>query len=70
MNLKGIFSNKSESTKLFLFVMIVFISSLIGILSIGIIFEDAGELKFTQENISQLKITQLISSVFIFIIPP
>jgi len=70
MNLKGIFSNKSESTKLFLFVMIVFISSLIGILSIGIIFADAGELKFNQENINQLKITQLISSVFIFIIPP
>ena len=70
MNLKGIYRNKSESTKLFLFVMIVFISALIGILSIGIIFADAGELKFTQENISQLKITQLISSFFIFIIPP
>ena len=70
MNLKGIYRNKSESTKLFLFVMIVFISSLIGISSIGIIFTDAGELNFTQENISQLKIMQLISSVFIFIIPP
>ena len=70
MNLKGIYRNKSESTKLFLFVMIVFISSLIGISSIGIIFADAGELNFTQENISQLKIMQLISSVFIFIIPP
>ena len=70
MNLKGIYRNKSESTKLFLFVMIVFISSLIGVLSIGIIFVDIGELNFTQENISQLKIMQLISSVFIFIIPP
>ena len=70
MNLKGIYRNKSESTKLFLFVMIVFISALIGVLSIGIIFADIGELNFTQENISQLKIMQLISSVFIFIIPP
>jgi len=70
MNLKGIYRNKSESTKLFLFVMIVFISSLIGISSIGIIFADAGELNFSPENISQLKIMQLISSVFIFIIPP
>ena len=70
MNLKGIYSNKSESTKLFFFVMIVFISSLIGVLSIGIIFANEGELKLTQENISQLKITQLISSIFIFIIPP
>ena len=66
MNLKGIFSNKSESTKLFLFVMIVFFSAFIGILSIGIISTDAGD----TENISQLKIIQLISSVFIFIIPP
>ena len=66
MNLKGIYRNKSESTKLFLFVMIVFISALIGILSIGIISADAGD----TENISQLKIIQLISSVFIFIIPP
>ena len=66
MNLKGIYRNKSESTKLFLFVMIVFISALIGILFIGIISADAGD----SENISQLKIIQLISSVFIFIIPP
>ena len=66
MNLKGIYRNKSESTKLFLFVMIVFISALIGILSIGIISADAGD----TENISQLKIIQIISSVFIFIIPP
>ncbi len=66
MNLKGIYRNKSESTKLFLFVIIVFISALIGILSIGIISADAGDI----ENISQLKIIQLISSVFIFIIPP
>ena len=70
MNLKGIYSNKSESIKLFFFVMIVFIFSLVGVLSIGIIFADSGELKLTQENISQLKIKQLISSVFIFIIPP
>ena len=70
MNLKGIYRNKSESTKLFLFVMIVFISALIGVLSIGIIFVDIGELNFSPENISQLKIMQLISSVFIFIIPP
>ena len=70
MNLKGIYRNKSESTKLFLFVMIVFISALIGVLSIGIIFVDIGELNFSPENISQLKIIQLISSVFIFIIPP
>ena len=69
MNLKGIYRNKSESTKLFLFVMIVFISALIGVLSIGIIFVDIGELNFSPENISQLKIIQLISSVFIFIIP-
>ena len=66
MNLKGIYRNKSESTKLFLFVMIVFISALIGILSIGIISADAGD----TENIIQLKINQIISSVFIFIIPP
>lgn len=66
MNLKGIYRNKSESTKLFLFVMIVFISALIGVLSIGIISADAGD----TENISQIKIIQLISSVFIFIIPP
>ncbi len=70
MNLKGIYRNKSESTKLFLFVMIVFFSAFIGILSIGIISTDGGELNFIQENISQLKIMQLISSVFIFIIPP
>ena len=69
MNLKGIYRNKSESTKLFLFVMIVFISSLIGISSIRIIFVDIGEFNFSPENISQLKIIQLISSVFIFIIP-
>ena len=50
MNLKGIYRNKSESTKLFFFVMIVFISSLIGVLSIGIIFANEGELKLTQEN--------------------
>ena len=66
MNLKGIYRNKSESTKLFLFVIIVFISALIGILSIGIISADAGDI----ENIRELKIIQLISSVFIFIIPP
>ena len=70
MNLKGIYRNKSEFTKLFLFVMIVFISALIGVLSIGIISADVGELNFSPENISQLKIMQLISSVFIFIIPP
>ena len=70
MNLKGIYRNKSESTKLFLFVLIVFISALIGVLSIGIISADVGELNFSPENISQLKIIQLISSVFIFIIPP
>ena len=58
MNLKGIYSNKSESTKLFLFMMMVFISALIGVLSIGIISVDAGELNF------------ILSSVFIFIIPP
>ena len=50
--------------------MIVFISALIGVLSIGIIFVDIGELNFIPENISKLKIIQLISSVFIFIIPP
>ena len=70
MNLKGIYRNKSESTKLFLFVLIVFISALIGVLSIGIISADVGELNFSPENISQLKTMQLISSVFIFIIPP
>ena len=70
MNLKGIYRNKSESTKLFLFVLIVFISALIGIASIGIISTDVGELNFSPENISQLKIIQIISSVFLFIIPP
>ena len=70
MNLKGIYRNKSESTKLFLFVMIVFFSAFIGILSIGIISTDGGELNFIQQNITQFKIMQLISSVFIFIIPP
>ena len=61
MNLKGIFSNKSESTKLFLFVMIVFISALIGILSIGIISADAGD----TENIPEMKSLKNIDVAFL-----
>ena len=67
MNLKGVFSDKSESTKLLLFMLIVFISSFIGVVLIGII--SLAELNFLQENIIQLRITQFISSVSIFIIP-
>jgi len=68
MNLKGIFSDKSEPTKLLLFMIIVFISSFIGVVLIGII--SLSELNFLQGNIIQLRITQFVSSVSIFIMPP
>ena len=64
MNLKGIYSNKLASIKLFLFVLIPFIPALTTIFS-----EDVAELNLSSEDISQLKIMQLIFSVVIFIIP-
>ena len=57
MNLKGIYRNKSESTKLFLFVLIAFISSLIG----------GGLIEIASNTIRSLV---FISHVFMFIIPP
>jgi len=61
MNLKGIFQYKSSSSKLFLFVLIVFIFTIIGSLMCAVL---------DVNNLNQLKIAQLIMSVFIFIIPP
>ena len=68
MNLKGILKDKSDSLKLFYFMLIVIISSFIGILiSSTIAPTDTDTL--LNENIFRLKISQLIASLFIFIIP-
>ena len=68
MNLKGILQDKSESLKLWYFVMFVFISSFIGIVFSSIISPIEIDI-FLEENKNNLKISQLITSVFIFIIP-
>ena len=68
MNLKGILQDKSESAKLWYFVMFVFISSFIGIVFSSIIFPIEIDI-LLEENKNNLKISQLIASVFIFIVP-
>ena len=68
MNLKGILQDKSESLKLWYFVLIVFITSFIGILFSIIISPTEVDI-FLPENKNKLKISQFIASVFIFIIP-
>lgn len=69
MNLKGILQDKSSSYKLFTFVCIVFLSSVIGILLSSIISPHESEM-YKPSNVITLKMMQLIVSVFIFIIPP
>ena len=68
MNLKGILQDKSESLKLWYFVLLVFISSFIGILFSSIISPAEADI-FLEENKNNLKASQFIASVFIFIIP-
>ena len=73
MNLKGILQHKSDRHQLFIFILIVFISTLFGTLLSVVVISDIELLKLdllNPENISQLKILQLITSVFIFIVPP
>ena len=69
MNLKGILQDKSSSYKLFAFVCIVFLSSVIGVLLSSIISPHESEM-YKPSNVFTLKMMQLIVSVFIFIIPP
>ena len=73
MNLKGILQHKSDRDQLFIFILIIFISTFFGTLLSAIVVEDSSFLKsdvLNPENISQLKILQLITSIFIFIVPP
>ena len=69
MNLKGILQDKSESLKLWYFVMFVFIFSFIGIVFSSIISPTEVADIFLEENKNKLKVSQFIASVFIFIIP-
>ena len=68
MNLNGILQDKSESSKLWYFVLLVFISSFIGIILSSIISPTEADI-LLEENKNKLKISQFIASVFIFIIP-
>ena len=68
MNLKGILQDKSESLKLWYFVMLVFMFSFIGIVFSSVISPTEAEV-FLEENKNKLKVSQFIASVFIFIIP-
>jgi len=73
MNLKGIYKEKTEGQKLFFFVLIIFISSIVGFLSSTIITTDTEILRSdltNPDNIFLIKLMQLITSVFIFIVPP
>ena len=73
MNLKGIYKEKTEGQKLFFFVLIIFISSIVGFLSSAIITTDTEILRSdltNPDNIFLIKLMQLITSVFIFIVPP
>ena len=68
MNLKGILQDKSESLKLWYFVMLVFMFSFIGIVFSSVISPTEADI-FLEENKNKLKVSQFITSVFIFIIP-
>ena len=68
MNLKGILQDKSESLKLWYFVMLVFMFSFIGIVFSSVISPTEADI-FLEENKNKLKVSQFIASVFIFIIP-
>ena len=68
MNLNGILQDKSESSKLWYFVLLVLISSFIGIVLSSIIFPTEADI-LLEGNKNKLKISQFIVSVFIFIIP-
>ena len=68
MNLKGILKDKSDSLKLFYFFLIVIISSFVGILISSIISPTEID-SLLNENIFRLKMSQLIASLFIFIVP-
>ena len=68
MNLKGILKDKSDSLKLFYFFLIVTISSFVGILISSIISPTEID-SLLNENIFRLKMSQLIASLFIFIVP-
>jgi len=73
MNLKGIYKEKTEGQKLFSFVLIIFFSSIVGFLSSAIITTDTDILRSdltNPDNIFLIKLMQLITSVFIFIVPP
>ena len=66
MNLKGILQDKSESLKLWYFVLIVFITSFIGILFSIIISPTEVDI-FLPENKNKLKISQFIKTPFLFL---
>lgn len=68
MNLNGILQDKSESSKLWCFVLLVLISSFIGIILSSIISPTEVDI-LLEGNKNKLKISQFIASVFIFIIP-
>lgn len=68
MNLNGILQDKSESSKLWYFVLLVLISSFIGIVLSSIISPTEADI-LLEGNKNKLKISQFIASVFIFIIP-
>tara|TARA_B110000444_G_C18767673_1_gene560875 strand:+ start:55 stop:960 length:906 start_codon:yes stop_codon:yes gene_type:complete len=71
MNIKGILQNKSESSKLLIFMIIIFVSysfgnliTLLFIPNIKLIYLDSSIV-----NINTFKIAQFILSIFLFIIP-
>ena len=64
MNLKGIYKEKTEGQKLFFFVLIIFISSIVGFLSSAIITTDTDILRSdltNPDNIFLIKLMQLNS---------
>ena len=74
MSLNEIFENKSESFRLLFFFFILFIFSVLGLLvGMSVLSEDiilSEDQILDQKIIFQMKISQIITSVFIFIIPP
>ena len=67
MNLKGILKDKSDSLKLFYFILIVIISSFLGILISSIIAPTDTD-SLLNENIFRAKISQLIKFLSLFLL--
>ena len=62
MNLNGILQDKSESSKLWYFVLLVIISSFIGIVLSSIIFPTEVDI-LLEENKNKLKLSQFIADI-------